>query len=49
MQHFQDIARAHFIVRRLERSYGSEQVRAAYELMEREEETARHYNPLEGW
>ena len=49
MQHFQDIARAHFIVRRLERSYGPEPVRAAYELLEREEASARHYNPLEGW
>ena len=30
MQHFQDIARAHFIVRRLERSYGEDEVRRRY-------------------
>ena len=29
--HFQDIAQAHFTVRRLERSYGKERVRAQYE------------------
>jgi hypothetical protein len=28
IQHFQDMARAHFIIRRLERKYGQEQVRA---------------------
>lgn len=30
-QHFQDVARGHFTVRRLERTYGAEIVRAAYE------------------
>jgi len=30
IDHFQDVARGHFIVRRLERKYGSEAVRAAY-------------------
>ena len=30
-QHFQDVARGHFTVRRLERTYGAEVVRAAYE------------------
>jgi hypothetical protein len=30
-QHFQSLARGHFIVRRLERTYGPAQVRAAYE------------------
>ncbi|MFZ5557831.1 MAG: EcsC family protein [Pseudomonadota bacterium] len=30
MQHFQDMARGHFILRRLERSYGEAAVRAAY-------------------
>jgi hypothetical protein len=29
--HFQDVARAHFVVRRLERRYGKGAVRAAYE------------------
>ena len=31
MKHFQDIARGHFIVRRLERTYGTELVQAEYE------------------
>lgn len=31
IDHFQDVARGHFIVRRLERAYGKEDVRAAYE------------------
>jgi hypothetical protein len=30
-QHFQTLARGHFIVRRLERTYGQAAVRAAYE------------------
>lgn len=30
VQHFQDIARAHFTIRRLERAYGAEHVQAAY-------------------
>lgn len=31
MQHFQQLARAHFVIRQLERSYGSELVRGRYE------------------
>jgi EcsC protein family len=31
IDHFQDVARGHFAVRRLERAYGKEMVRAAYE------------------
>lgn len=31
MQHFQDVARGHFVLRRLERSYGRETIRAAYD------------------
>jgi len=30
MDHFQDMARGHFIIRRLERKYGTEMVKAAY-------------------
>lgn len=30
MQHFQDMARGHFVLRRLERSYGKDTIRAAY-------------------
>jgi predicted outer membrane lipoprotein len=33
IDHFQDMARGHFIVRRLERSYGPEVVRAGYERL----------------
>jgi hypothetical protein len=50
MQHFQDIARGHFIVRRLERRYGADPVRIAYERLAREEtETSKEFSPLEGW
>lgn len=31
IDHFQDMARGHFIVRRLERKYGKEQIRKLYE------------------
>jgi len=33
MDHFQDMARGHFIVRRLEKKYGPEEVRREYDLM----------------
>ena len=33
IEHFQDIARGHFIVRRLERTYGKDVVRAEYERL----------------
>jgi hypothetical protein len=33
MDHFQDMARGHFIVRRLERKYGQEVVKAAYQAI----------------
>ena len=50
MDHFQDIARGHFIVRRLERIHGVEKIRAEYErISQREAEAARSYSPLEGW
>jgi hypothetical protein len=31
IDHFQEVARAHFVVRRLERRYGKDAVRTAYE------------------
>jgi len=37
MHHFQHMARAHFAVRRLERKYGEEFVRARYEAFEKED------------
>jgi EcsC protein family len=33
IDHFQEVARAHFVVRRLERRYGKDAVRAAYERL----------------
>jgi hypothetical protein len=50
LRHFQDMARGHFRVRRLERRHGPEVVRAAYDQIGREEaEAAREFSPLEGW
>ena len=33
IEHFQDVARAHFTVRRLERAYGKDLVRMEYERL----------------
>jgi len=33
MEHFQEIARGHFTVRRLERIYGKEKIRTEYDLI----------------
>lgn len=41
MQHFQNMARAHFTVRRLERKYGEQFVRAQYESLEQEDQLSR--------
>lgn len=41
IQHFQDIARAHFTVRRLERRYGPELIRREYENYSRAEMTRK--------
>ncbi len=50
MQHFQDVARGHFIVRRLERKYGSDVIRLAYaSISQQEKDTDREFSPLEGW
>ena len=51
MQHFQDIAKGHFIVRRLERKYGAQTIRVVYgQIGERaEQDHRREYSPLEGW
>jgi hypothetical protein len=50
MQHFESVARGHFIVRRLERRYGAEAVRAAYLRIAREKTLReREFSPLEGW
>ena len=50
MQHYQHVARGHFIVRRLERHYGVDRVRDAYRrLAELEHAEAREFSPIEGW
>jgi len=50
MRHYQHVARGHFIVRRLERCYGVERVRDAYQqLAELEQAKAREFSPIEGW
>ncbi len=50
MQHFQDVARGHFMLRRMEREYGSQNVRLAYEQLSLEETKATmEYSTLEGW
>jgi hypothetical protein len=50
MQHYQDVARGHFIVRRLEREYGVEAIRDAYSRLEQEEaEANRAFSPVEGF
>jgi hypothetical protein len=38
IDHFQDMARGHFIIRRLDRRYGEDAVRAAYEGLGRPRE-----------
>lgn len=50
MQHFQAVAKGHFIVRRLERRHGTDTIRSAYEQLGREEaEQLREFSPVEGW
>jgi hypothetical protein len=50
MQHYQSVARGHFIVRRLERTYGAERIRDAYRhLAELERAEERAFSPIEGW
>lgn len=50
MAHFQNIAKGHFMVRRLERKYGVEKVRKAFKRLQKQEKNARRaFSPLEGW
>jgi len=50
MQHFQDTARGHFIVRRLERSHGLDIIKVEYERISLlEAQAGKSYSPLEGW
>ncbi len=41
MQHFQHMARAHFTIRRLERKYSKEFIRAQYRMLEEEDQLSR--------
>jgi hypothetical protein len=50
INHYQDVARGHFIVRRLERQYGIDPIREVYlQLSEEEAELDKEFSPLEGW
>lgn len=50
MKHFQDVAAGHFVVRRLERAYGSNCIRDIYqELAQEEKEQEKKFSPVEGW
>ncbi|HYE36560.1 EcsC family protein [Methylocaldum sp.] len=50
MQHFQDVARGHFTLRRLERKYNPDLVRKEYERTQKGEiKLIRGFSPLEGW
>ena len=41
VDHFQNVARGHFTVRRLERAYGAEAIRTEYELLRLEDVTPK--------
>jgi hypothetical protein len=50
MTHYQDVARGHFIVRRLEREHGTDFIREIYAGLTQEEADAeKDFSPLEGW
>jgi hypothetical protein len=50
IRHYQDVAKGHFIVRRLEREYGTDVVRKQYQrLVDEELEAEREFSPVEGW
>ena len=50
MNHYQNVARGHFIVRRLERKYGVDVIKGIYETLHQEElEAEKEFSPLEGW
>ncbi len=50
MNHLQDVARGHFIARRLEREYGMEMIKNEYQkLADQEELENREFSPVEGF
>jgi len=51
MKHYQDVATGHFVVRRLERKYGSDTIRDLYQGLAGEEELEKEkgFSPVVGW
>ncbi|MEN8165990.1 MAG: EcsC family protein [Pseudomonadota bacterium] len=50
MSHYQDVAKGHFIVRRLERTHGVKKIKEAYQrLIDEETEAEKEFSPVEGW
>lgn len=50
ISHYQDVAKGHFIVRRLERQHGAEMIQKAYQaLYEDDIESEKEFSPVEGW
>ncbi len=51
ISHYQDVAKGHFIVRRLEREHGEELIKNAYQALREEEIQAdiEEFSPVEGW
>ena len=49
MNHYQDVAKGHFIIRRLERTHGIAKIKNAYQTLLDEEEDAADYSPVDGW
>jgi hypothetical protein len=49
MNHYQDVARGHFIVRRLERDYGNDTIRKLYKKLEEQDAREEGFSPVIGW
>ncbi len=50
IHHYQNVAKGHFIVRRLERRYGIDRIKTEYQRLADEEARAdQEFSPLEGW
>lgn len=50
LHHYQNVAKGHFIVRRLERQHGIDHIKDEYQRLADEEAKAdREFSPLEGW
>ena len=50
INHYQDVAKGHFIVRRMERQYGADFIWYQYQrLADEETEAEKEFSPLEGW